>query len=151
MILEITASTNGGFCGSCVKTRGMRYRIRQVGNILYFLGGLLVMPFLLLYFEVQRAWRRWRFPFDRPALLAAIRAVHTDVCAARWYLDGVVDGYWDSTPEVQMFTRNQPRQFGALDGGRLRRGEITVSDIPTHRCRMVYLTKMPNVRYSQTM
>ena len=68
MILEITASVNGGFCGSCVKTRGMRYRTKQVGNILYFLGGLLVMPFLLLYFEVQRAWRCWRFPFDRPAM-----------------------------------------------------------------------------------
>jgi len=118
MILEVTASTNGGFCGLCVKTRGMRYRVKQVGIILYTMGGLLVMPFFLLYFEVQSAWRRWRFPFDRSALLAAIRAVHTDACTARWYLDGVVDGYWDSSPEMQMFARNQPRQFGAQDGGR---------------------------------
>ncbi|WP_395738823.1 hypothetical protein [Prosthecobacter sp.] len=147
MILEITASTNGGFCGSCAKTRGMRYRVKLIASIFHFMGGLLVLPFLLLYFEVQRVWRCWRFPFDRPALLAAIRAVHTDAGIAQCYLDGVVSGYWDSLPEMQMFARNQPRQFGAQDGGRLRRGEITVSEIPTHRGRMVFLTKMPNVRY----
>lgn len=147
MILEITASTNGGFCGSCVKTRGLRYRLGQIGDLFYFLGGLLVMPFIILHFAVQSAWRRWRFPFDRSALLAAIQAVHTDVCVAQCYMDGVVAGYWDSTPERQLFTRNQPRQFGAQDGGRLRRGEISVADIPIHRGRMVYLTKMPDVRY----
>ena len=152
MILEITASTNGGFCGSCVKTRGVRYRLRQLGNLFYFLGGLVVMPFATVWSGIRTAWRRWRFPFDRSALLAAIRTANDDAEVAKSYLDGMVEGYWDSTRENQaLFTSNRARLFGEEDGRRLRRGEITVSDIPTHAVPWMGEMKMPNVRCIKTM
>jgi hypothetical protein len=106
----------------------------------------MLLPFALLWFESRSAWRRWRFPYDRAALLAAITAVHPDPYVARRYLAGVIDGYWDSAPESQLFTRHLPSQFGSLDGGRLRRGEIVISDIPAHRQQMRDLTKTPHVK-----
>lgn len=76
MILEITASANGGFCGSCVKTQ--------------------------------------------------------------------------SVPETQaVFTSNRARLYGEEDGGCLRRGEITVSDIPTHKVPWMGEMKAPNVTCSR--
>lgn len=146
MILEITASTNGGFCGSCVKTRGLRYRLGQIGFVALFVGGLLVMPFVSMWWGMRNAWRRWRFPFDRFALFVAIRTAHGDADVARSYLEGVVEGYRRSTPENQaIFTSNRARLYGEEDGGRLRRGEITVSDIPTHRGPWMGEMKMANV------
>ncbi|MCX6852350.1 MAG: hypothetical protein NTY98_25955 [Verrucomicrobia bacterium] len=134
MILEITASANGGFCGACVKTRGLRYHFRQIGFVVLFVVGLLVMPFVSMWWGIRNAWRHWRFPFDRFALFVAIRTVSGDADIARSYLDGVVEGYRKSTPENQaVFTSNRARHYGEEDGGRLRRGEITISDIPTHR------------------
>ncbi len=150
MILEITASTNGGYCGMCAKKRGMRYRLGQVKAVIEFLGVTLVLPFVALWCGIRIAWRRWRFPFDRAALLASIREVYKDVDIAWSYLDGVVDGYWESAPENQaMFTSNRARLYGTEDGGRLRRGEITISDIPTHKLPWLRAVKLPNVRCSR--
>lgn len=146
MILEITASANGGFCGSCVKTCGLRYHFRQIGFVALFVAGLLVMPFVSVWWGMRNAWRRWRFPFDRFALFVAIRTASGDVEVARSYLDGVVEGYRKSTPENQaVFTSNRARHYGEEDGGRLRRGEITVSDIPTHGVPWMGGMKTPNV------
>lgn len=146
MILEITASTNGGFCGSCAKTRGLRYRLGQIGFVVLFVGGLLVMPFVSVWCGIRNAWRRWRFPFDRFALIAAIRTAHGDAEVARSYLEGVIEGYRKSAPENQaVFTSNRARHYGEEDGGRLRRGEITVSDIPTHRVPRMGDMKKTNV------
>lgn len=150
MILEITASTNGGYCGTCAKTRGLRYRLRQIGFVVFCVCGLLVLPFVSVWWGLRNAWRRWRFPFDRFALFVAIQNAHGDAEVARSYLDGVLEGCRKSTPEGQaVFTSNRARLYGTEDGGRLRRGEIAVSDIPTHRGSWMGKMKMPNVRYSK--
>jgi hypothetical protein len=150
MILEITASANGGFCGACAKTRGVRYRLGQIGFVILFVGGLLVMPFVSVWCGIRNAWRRWRFPFDRFALFVAIRTALGDADVARSYLDGVVEGYRKSTPEHQaVFTSNRARFYGEEDGGRLRRGEIIISDIPTHRGPWMSGMKTPNVQCSR--
>lgn len=134
MILEITASANGGFCGACVKTRGLRYRLRQIRSVFEFLRLLLVMPFMALRWGIRIAWRRWRFPYDRSTLREAIWAAMPHSSTTLSYLNGVVEGYWDSTPEDRVvFTSDRAHQYGTEDGGRLRRGEIAVSDIPTRR------------------
>ncbi|WP_395751925.1 hypothetical protein [Prosthecobacter sp.] len=134
MILEITASTNGGFCGQCVKTQRAGYRLRPVTSFFKDLVGLVVFPFGVLAWVLRTAWLHWRFPFDRSALRTAIRAGMGDEDFVWSYLDGVVEGYWKSTPANQaMFTSNRARLYGEEDGGRLRRGEIAVSDIPTRR------------------
>jgi hypothetical protein len=147
MILEVTVSTNHGYCGRCIRTRGARYCFKQAGALLSLAGGLVVIPFAVLWFGIRGAWRRWRFPFDRSTLLGAIRAVHSENSVAQAYFEGVVEGYWDSSAESQLWTRHPPSRFGSLDGGRLRRGEIVIFDIPTYRGRMTVLTKMPYIRY----
>ncbi len=93
--------------------------------------------------------RRYRFPFDRARLLQAIQMVHSDLSIAHDYLEGVIDGYWEQAASEQLFIRHAPRKFGREDGGRLRRAEISESDIPTHRGRMTILAKMPGIRYLQ--
>lgn len=134
MILEITASSNGGFCGQCVKTQGAGYRLRQVTSVFKDLCGWVVFPFGVLGWGLRMGWRHWRFPFDRSALRAAIWTGMDDEDLARSYLDGVVEGYWKSVPANRaVFTSNRARLYGEEDGGRLRRGEISISDIPTHR------------------
>ena len=149
MILEVTACSNAGCCGVCAKHRGFKQRLSQFG---WVLRGLLILPFLpfmLVYFEGLRLVRRWRFPFDRPVLLQAIRQVHGDLTVAQQYLDGVVDGYWEQAASEQLFIKHEPQKFGRDDGVRLRRGEISVSDIPTYRSKIMISTKMPGVRYIQ--
>jgi hypothetical protein len=134
MILETTVRANGGFCGQCVKTQGASYLLRQVTSVFKNLGGLIVFPFGVLAWVLRTAWLHWRFPFDRSALRTAIRAGMDNENFVWSYLDGVVEGYWKSTPANRaVFTSNRARLYGEEDGGRLRRGEIAVSDIPTHR------------------
>ena len=147
MILEITARSYHGYCGVCAKSRGFRRRISQLGWILRGLLLLPCLPFMLIYMEGLRLVRRRRFPFDRTRLLQAIQMVHSDLSTAHQYLEGVVDGYWEQAPSEQLFTRHAPQKFGREDGGRLRRAEISVTDIPTHRGRMTILTKMPGIRF----
>jgi hypothetical protein len=102
---------------------------------------------MLIYAEGLRSIRRWRFPFDRVRLLTAIQQIHGESGTAQMYLDGVIDGYWERAASEHLFTRHAPRMFGRVDGGRLRRGEISLTEIPTHRGQMTLLTKMPGIRY----
>jgi len=140
MILDVTAVAHTGYCGTCARTRGWSYRLRQLG--LFFSAAAAVLfavlcgPFIAGYLAIRGWFRRRRFPFDGAALLSAIAAVHPPGIATV-YLDGVIDGYWQSTQEMVGWARNQPRFYGQIDGGRLRRGELAISDIPTHRERLI--------------
>jgi hypothetical protein len=149
MILEITVVTNSGYCGTCARTRCWRYRLQQIGFGLSALGAVLFAilcgPFIAGYLAIRGWFRRRRFPFDTVALLSAIAAVHPPGIAAL-YLDGVIDGYWQSTQEMMGWARNQPRFHGQMDGGRLRRGELAISDIPTHRERLIIEGRPAGVR-----
>lgn len=145
MILQTTARLYRGYCATCNRTRGFKHRAKQIGAFLAICGGLFVLPFALVYYESLKVWRTWRFPFDRPAMLEAIRIIHPSV--AEHYLNGVINGYWDNTPPSQLFARNQPMQFGSQDGGRLRRGEIKGADIPTHRGAMTLPINKTGTRY----
>ena len=149
MILDVTAASNLGYCGTCARTRGWRYRLQQTGFTLSAIGAVLFAivcgPFIAGYFVIRGWFRRRRFPFDSAALLSAIVAVHPPGIAAV-YLDGVIDGYWQSTGEMVGWSRNQPRFYGQIDGGRLRRGELAISDIPTHRERLIIEGRPTGVR-----
>ena len=149
MILEVTAATNAGFCGTCARTRGWRYRLKHIGFFLSAVGFVLFAvvcgPFIAGYLAIRGGIRMRRFPFDRAALLSAIAAIHPPGIAAV-YLDGVIDGYWKSTPEMVGWARNQPRFYGEVDGGRLRRGELAISDIPTHHERLIIQGRPPGIR-----
>ncbi len=151
MILHATARIYGGYCATCSRTGGFKYRAKVIGSFLVSfigsLGGLFLLPFILVYLESRRAWRTWRFPFDRPSMLQAIRVVHPCEAVARFYLDGVIDGYWDNAPPSQLLTRNLPRQFGSQDGGQLRRDEIKATDIPTHHGAMTLPVNKTGTRY----
>jgi hypothetical protein len=150
MILVVTARRNRGYCGVCARTSGVRYWLKEVGVVFVMFGVLVAMPFIVLWSVCSDGWRRWRFPFDRGALLLRIRAVHADRRVARIYLQGVIDGYWDGTGEEKLVRRYPPkpvvandkgrdhvvnpaRIHGLRDGARLRLGEIAVEDIPTSR------------------
>ena len=140
MILEVTAAANSGYCGTCARTRGWRFRLQQFRVVFSAAGAVsfavLCGPFIAGYLAIRKWFRRRRFPFDRAALLSAIAAVHPPDIAAV-YLDGVIDGYWQSTQEMLGWARNQPRFYGQIDGGRLRRGEIAISSIPSNRERLI--------------
>lgn len=103
-------------------------------------------PFIAGYLAIRGWFRRRRFPFDNAALLSAIVAVHPPGIAAL-YLEGVIDGYWQSTQEMVGWVRNQARFYGQIDGGRLRRGELAISDIPTHRERLIIEGRPMGVRH----
>jgi len=149
MILEVTAGANSGYCGTCARTRGWRYWLQQCGLILSAAGAVLFAvlcgPFIAGYLAIRGWFRRRRFPFDSGALLSAIAVVHPPGIAAV-YLDGVIDGYWQSAEEMVGWSRNQPRFYGQIDGGRLRRGELAISDIPTHRERLIIEGRPMGVR-----
>jgi hypothetical protein len=150
MILEITAVANSGYCGTCARTRGWRYRLQQIGFILSSFGAVLSAvlcgPFFACFFAIRGWFRRKRFPFDAATLLSVIGAVHPpDIAAA--YCAGVIDGYWERAPEAFGWARNQPRFYGRVDGGRLRRGELALSSIPTHRERMIIEGRLSGVRF----
>lgn len=149
MILGITARINSGLCGPCARARAWRWRkaglfvVACPGMVLFIAGS----PLMWAYFAMRRWMRHLRFPFDRRALRSAIRAMHPPRLAAS-YFEGVIDGYWDSAPESFLFTRNQPLHRGRMDGGKLRRGEIAITDIPTHRERFSTVPTPSGVRHS---
>jgi hypothetical protein len=150
MILEITAVANSGVCGTCARRRGWRYRIRQIGFILSAFGAVFFAvvcgPFVAGFFGIRGWYRRWRFPFDTAALVSFLRAVHPPGIASA-YCAGVIDGYWETAPEASGWARNQPRFYGRVDGGRLRRGEMALSDIPTHRETLIIEGRPLGFRY----
>jgi hypothetical protein len=78
-----------------------------------------------------RSWRRLRFPFDKAAIRTAIEAINPNQTVVNSYLLGVIDGYGQATPEILGFAQNYARMHGKNDGGKLRRGELQVDDIPS--------------------
>jgi hypothetical protein len=174
MILAATARRNRGYCGVCVKTRGVKYWVREVAEVLMVFGLLVAMPFIVIWFSCRDVWRRWRFPFDRQALRERIRAVHADKWVVRAYLHGVIDGYWDGTSEEKRVRRYPPRRVvaagdgpgedkqeqalrivnpsrthGMRDGARLRAGEIAVEEIPSYREVLVEIVRSRDELYRE--
>jgi hypothetical protein len=92
------------------------------------------LPFQVLYLVIRWQWRRFRFPYDRKALHAAILAIHPGRKAAKDYLNGVITGYWENVEE-HMFGRpgDEFLRYGKRDGANLRRGRIEVTAIPGWR------------------
>lgn len=136
MILEITARTHSGRCGTCSRTRGWRNRWNQIKLFPASVGSLFLMllrfPFILAYILCRRWIRHHRFPYDRAALKAATSTVHPPAISKSYY-NGVIEGYWECAPVFCGFTQDLSFHHGCDDGGRLRRGEIEISSIPTHR------------------
>ncbi|WP_211325592.1 hypothetical protein [Roseimicrobium gellanilyticum] len=135
MILEITVATYHGTCPACARTKGAANRLKQFWDYLcacWMVGWMcLMLPFLLTFLGIRRVWRWQRFPFNKRAMLQGIQHYYPDRKEARNYLNGVIDGYWDCEPEYPTLGRpGMPHDFGMIAGGRLRRGEISPSEIP---------------------
>ncbi|QIF00362.1 hypothetical protein [Roseimicrobium sp. ORNL1] len=140
MILEATAAEYHGTCRKCARTKGYRNRLKQFVSFaqvcLLFPFLVIGTPFLLLFMGLQWMWRTWRFPFDRSAMLLKIQHRIPNRKEARSFLRGVIHGYWSSAPDMSVMDPS-PYSCGMNDGGRLRRGEISPSEIPTG-CRFRY-------------
>ncbi len=136
MILPLTAEVNAGYCGTCARTRRTHPPMTRLWNALVIAGDAVLFPVwapvTLLFILLRRQWRRFRFPFDRKALRAALWNVHSGRVASAYY-SGVINGYWENTQGILIWAQNRPYTFGRMDGGKLRRGEIAYSDIPTRR------------------
>ncbi|QIF00361.1 hypothetical protein [Roseimicrobium sp. ORNL1] len=151
MILEATASRYRGYCANCYRSHGLRAWLVKIGQ---FIGAmillvffLLSLPFMLAWLSIQKAIRTRRFPFDRPSLLAAIQHVHPNDNDGRCYLKGVIDGYWEASPKRRFHIIESAYAYGCVDGEKLRRGEIDVSDIPSHRSPFLPPAHIPGARY----
>jgi len=132
-ILPATASKYHGRCASCSKRSGLKIIWQYVLAVFGIIGIVISTPFVAVGYGVRMLWRRFRFPFDRRELFSAISAVHIDHRIASSYLLGVINGYFDASPIFLGWGRNRSAIEGRNDGGRLFRGEICISDIPTYR------------------
>lgn len=137
MILEATAKAYHGTCPACARTKGFQNRLKQSAGwtreFLLFPFFVVLTPFYLAFGAGRIAFRKWRFPFDKTALFEAIDAVHHDADVSQSYLNGVIQGYWESSGLFYGFGADQANMFGRNDGGQLRRGETAFADIPTER------------------
>lgn len=137
MILPQTAAAYGGWCAVCER----RSREKVTRNIpKELLRDLMVgirLPLEAVFLCVRWIVRKWRFPHDQKKLLLAIAEVYPEPRVARSYLGGVIKGYFENSGESFTWGSDQARWEGRNDGGRLWRGEITLSDIPTCRSERV--------------
>ncbi len=67
------------------------------------------------------------------ALKAAIAAVHPDRVVSGSCLSGVLQGYFKNSEELIGFAQNPAHLADRNDGGKLRRRELDIADIPTSR------------------
>ena len=151
MILEATSARNRGYCATCYGTHGpLSWLVRFalfLGAIIGISCLIVALPFIAAWCSIQKAIRTRRFPFDRAALLSALRRIHPDGNDGQFYLNGVIDGYWDASPKRRTRRGESAYVYGCGDGDRLRRGEIEVSDIPTHRSPIPPPVFTPGIRH----
>jgi len=147
MILEVTARLNAGCCGVCAKKKARHLFIASLRELSGCLIQAPLLPFQAIYLLLRHWIRKWRFPYDQSALLRAIQEVHPDSGAARVYLNGVIDGYWECAPESCLFSRHPLKSIGRQDGGRLRRSEIQITAIPTYRTKVASVNIKPGARH----